>query len=1153
MRLTTVILIASLMQVSAATFGQRVTLKEKDTPLERVIEKLRKQTGYDFLIMDYKLITDAKKVNLDVKNVSLEEALESIFENQKLSYTIKDKSVAIKEKEPSFLDNLVAHFSAIDIRGKIIGENDQVLAGATVKVKGTNRVTKSNEKGEFYLANVDEDAMLEISYVGFKTLEIQVQGAVMPLEIKLNVATGELEEVNVTYSTGYQNIPKERATGSFVQIDNKTYNEQVGANFLNRLPAIANSVNVFPARNRPNQIAVRGLSTISGPKQPLIVVDNFPYEGDLNNINPNDIESIDILRDAAAASIWGARAGNGVIVVNTKKGKLNEKTRVEFGANLTSTLKPDLFYSKSIATSDFIDVEKYLFDNGYYDYELNNRNWGFQTDVVDILEKKRKSLIDPDDADRQINVLRGYDVRRDYEKYMYQNGIDQQYSIGLRGGSKSMVWSLSGGIDKGIDELAAKSDRYNFRLEQLYKPIDQLQLFFGVDYANTHDKNGKTEYGAGPFSGGVIPYGRFIADDGSQIPFTTYRRGYLDTLGNGRLLDWKYYPLEDYKHATRKTDLQSVIAKIGLNYRILKGFNFDVKYLLEKQHSKLNLLNDQESFFTRDMINFNSNINRNAGVVNRAVPLGSILDLTTTELRNQNLRAQVNVDQNWGHNSINAIAGVEMRDVQSESSLNRSYGYDKDLLTSKPVDYINSYPLVDPFFGSGTVPFISVYNRLQNRYVSLFTNIAYNYGNRYTASFSARRDASNIFGAETNEKWSPLWSAGLAWNISGEGFYKSQLVPYLKLRATYGFNGNVSPTLSSVTTIRYATASIYTSGPTARISNFKNSDLTWEKVGMLNLGLDFRAGWNVLEGSIEYFQKNAKDLYGPAVVDRTLGLATPTIQKNVANLRGQGVDVILTSHNIKRQIKWSSMLNFSYYNDKVTSYYNSDERADSYVFGGQPHEGYPLNSVFSFKWAGLDPLTGDPRGYLNGKPSKNYTALQGDSATIKDLSFHGSAIPVFFGSLGNTLSYKNLSLSVKLTYQLGYYFMRQSIDYGALISQRIGHADFVQRWQTPGDELKTNVPSMQYPVNYNREYFYNNSDVLATKGDHIRLQYINLSYTLERARNPKMPFSTLRVFVVGNELGLLWKANKQGIDPRAIYDGQLPASKNFSIGFNANF
>jgi TonB-linked SusC/RagA family outer membrane protein len=1153
MRLTTVILIASLMQVSASSLAQKITLSKNNGQLQSVLKEIRIQSGYNFIITDV-LLKKANPVSIKVRNMELEQVLSAIFEHQPLSYEVNDKTVVIKEREPSFLDKIKSVFADIDVRGRVIDQEGKALVGASIQVKGKSQVYKSNENGEFNIPNVADDAVLVIRYVGYKALEIPVKGTAMPLEIKLNLQAGELEEVNVVYSTGYQNIPKERATGSFVQIDNKIFNEQVGANFLKRLPAIANSVNIFPARNRPNQISVRGLSSIGGPKQPLIVVDNFPYEGDLNNINPNDIESIDILRDAAAASIWGARAGNGVIVVNTKKGKFNEKTMIEFGANLTTTLKPDLFYLKPIATSDFIDVEKYLFDKGYYDYELDNRSWGFQTDVVDILEKKRKSLIDPDEADQQINVLRGYDVRRDYEKYMYQNGINQQYSMGLRGGAKAMTWSLSGGIDKSANELAAKSDRYNFRLEQLYKPIDHLQLSFGVDYTNTKNQNGKIAYGEIPSSGGgIIPYGKFMTDDGSQIPFTTYRRGYLDTLGNGRLLDWKYYPLEDYMHATRKTDLQSVIAKIGLNYRILKGFNFDVKYLLEKQHSKSDLLNDQESFFTRDLINLNSSINRNTGVVNRPVPLGSIFDLTTTELRNQNLRGQFNVDQTLGHSTINAIGGLELRDVQSESLLNRTYGYDKDLLTSKPVDYINSYPLVDPFFGSGTVPFISVSNRLQNRYVSLFTNIAYNYSNRYTASFSARRDASNIFGAETNEKWSPLWSAGLAWNISGEGFYKSKLVPYLKLRATYGFNGNVSPTLSSVTTIRYSTASIYTSGPTARISNFKNSDLTWEKVGMLNFGLDFRAGGSILEGSIEYFMKNAKDLYGPAVVDRTLGLATPTIQKNVANLRGQGVDVMLTSRNINRRLKWSSMLNFSYYNDKVTSYYNSDERADSYVFGGQPHEGYPLNSVFSFKWAGLDPLTGDPRGYLNGKPSKNYTALQGDSATIKDLSFHGSAIPVFFGSLGNTFSYKNISLSVMVTYQLGYYFMRQSIDYGSLINQRIGHADFAQRWQTPGDELKTNVPSMQYPANYNREYFYNNSDVLATKGDHIRLQYINLSYTLERARNPKMPFSALRVFVVGNELGLLWKANKQGIDPRAIYDGQLPASKNFSIGFNANF
>jgi hypothetical protein len=292
------------MQVSAATFAQKLTYSKEGATLEQIFKEIRKQTGYNVVYSSTQL-DDSKRLDVDFKNTGLTAVLDQLKENQGLVYSIDDKNISIKEKEPSFLDNLVARFSAIDIRGKIIGENDQVLVGATVRVKGTNRITKSDEKGEFYLANVEDDAVLEISYIGFKALEISVKGAVMPLEIKLNVATGELEEVKVLVNTGYQTLPKERATGAFTVIDNKTLNQQVGTNILNRLNGVTSGLSFNTGKRFNNSrdktgISIRGLSTINGPLDPLIVLDDFIYEGDVSNINPNDIESVSILKDAAA-------------------------------------------------------------------------------------------------------------------------------------------------------------------------------------------------------------------------------------------------------------------------------------------------------------------------------------------------------------------------------------------------------------------------------------------------------------------------------------------------------------------------------------------------------------------------------------------------------------------------------------------------------------------------------------------------------------------------------------------------------------------------------------------------------------------------------------------------------------------------------------
>jgi hypothetical protein len=212
---------------------------------------------------------------------------------------------------------------------------------------------------------------------------------------------------------------------------------------------------------------------------------------------------------------------------------------------------------------------------------------------------------------------------------------------------------------------------------------------------------------------------------------------------------------------------------------------------------------------------------------------------------------------------------------------------------------------------------------------------------------------------------------------------------------------------------------------------------------------------------------------------------------------------------------------------------------------------YPRFPVFSFKSAGLDPLTGNPRGYINGKPSSNYSALIYDSASIKDLNYHGPAIPKYYGSIGNTLSYKNISLTFRVMYQFGHYFVRNSIDYGALFAQGQGHEDYAARWQKPGDEKITTIPSMIYPDDFYRNFFYSFSESLVTKADNIRLQYINAGYTLTRNSCKWLPFNTMKVSFAANNLGLIWTANKYGIDPQ-FPQPQLPPTRNYTIGIQAN-
>jgi hypothetical protein len=506
---------------------------------------------------------------------------------------------------------------------------------------------------------------------------------------------------------------------------------------------------------------------------------------------------------------------------------------------------------------------------------------------------------------------------------------------------------------------------------------------------------------------------------------------------------------------------------------------------------------------------------------------------------------------------VSAIAGAELRNATTSSNVNRLYGYNSDLSIFQNVDYTTQYPN----YVNGNYDFIpgnTDVDKQQTRYVSEFANIAYSYNSKYTVSLSGRRDASNLFGVNINNDWNPFWSAGASWNISEEPFYKVDFLPYLKLRATYGSSGNIDPGMVAATTISYAGTNPFTKTPFAYFQNYYNPDLKWETSKMLNIGLDFRAMANRISGSVEYYQKRGSDLFGTAILDYTGGISSQVI-KNVADMKGNGVDLELHSLNLTGAFKWSTTLNFSIYHDQVTQYYLNSLQGSNFItsntnvtISGLP--GKPVYSVFAYKSAGLDPQTGDPRGYINGQVSEDYNALTGTGTQVGDLRYFGSALPTKFGSFINNFNYMNFGLDIGIVYKFGYYFRRNSINYSNLYEFWQGDPDYAKRWQKPGDELKTNVPSMVYPEDNNRDNFYSGSDVLVDKGDNIRLQFVNLSYDFSKFLKKNPPIKTLQLYLNVSNLGLIWAANKDHIDPdyyNSLYSTKPP--KTFTLGVRASF
>lgn len=1047
-----------------------------------------------------------------------------------------------------FLAPFLATAQEKEIKGRVIDSDGAAIAGASVLNLRSLESFFADDNGEFRVSKVQMFDSLEIRAVGYEVKRIVITEFATKIIVVERDYTS-LEDVKV--ETGYFQIPKVRSTGSFSTISAEKLNEQVGATILDRLPYIASGVTKGTERiNSLVGLMVRGLSTATLTiSKPLIVVDNFPYEGDIDNLNPNDVESITVLKDAAAASIWGAQAGNGVIVIATKKGKFNQRPKVEANFNITTALEPNLYRLPLMSPSETVDFEIFLFSNRYNFIDTLRSNRPAFSPVYEILFARRNGKVSAADSAAAIDRFRSGDILAEYRKYMYRPSLNRQVAASLTGGSKINSWSFSMGGDMNIGNLHEKTQRVTFVVNNTFKPIESLQITTSIMYANNLSESGRPGYGSINYSRGQLPlYTRFADEDGNEIPvYKTFRKTLVDTLGQGLLLDYKYYPLSDYKHETRRNNLEDINANLGVKWQIRKWLGVDLNYRRQHQVSNSIHQRDSESYYTRELINAFTIINYSNNTVNYIIPPGSIVGRGASRILAQDFRSQLSLSHIFSNQSLNALLGFHASDLLSRSESYTVYGFDPELSTTGAVDYVNTYPHI--ITGSSTrisgSPSLSVSNRRQ---ASLYSNVSYSIFNRYHVTASARRDASNLFGVSINDRWSPLWSVGVKWDASKESFFKLKLFDYLNARVTYGKQGNVDPSKVALTTISYSTLNTLTQTPTARISNYANPNLGWERVDMLNFGIDFSFWSGRVSGSLEHYQKFITDLYRGIQIDPTTGIDQNTIV-NAGSMRAHGWEVQLSVVPVNKTFKWRVNLIANMNREKITNIKNLPGLGESIsgIPGGGfgTYNGYSMFAYFAYRWGGLDPQTGNPRGYLNGDLSTNYNQLTTTGTKVEDLVYIGRQLPTWSGSISQTFSWRTLSLVANITYDLQYYFKRPGVNYSSMFSGVPGHSDYSKRWQSPGDELWTDVPSLIYPLNSARETFYQASEIFAEKGDHVRLNYIQLSYRMTPTALEKAPFKSVGLFANVNNLGIIWRANKKGLDPNYL---NLPPQKSYSIG-----
>lgn len=555
------------------------------------------------------------------------------------------------------------------VSGIIVDEKGETLIGVTVAVKNGKNMCLTDAEGHFNIWLNSNESTLVISYIGMKTMEVAAlhDG---PLKIVMKVDDNPLNEVIVT---GYQTLSRERTTGSFNVVTADKLKDKLQTNIINRLEGMVPGL-VF----QNGEYYLRGMSTLRGGptrNEPLLVVDGLPFEGNISSINPSVVKNITFLKDAAAASIYGARAANGVIVITTIDGKGNGKTSVQYDASIKFTPAPNMSGLHRLNSRELVDLQKdgFKYDPGQYAY-LDPRER--VNPVLELLYKNRAGMIDNNELEKGLEVYRNLDNRKELEDFYTKTGVRHQHNISILGGNWANRYAVSLNYDgNSYNARYLSSERYGFSLRDNIGFFRWLNADLSVTGSFSRDKG---DTGMGQFTDIYHNYPSYTMlrdKDGTPINFPKYKSDYeLERLKELGLMDESFNPITNRKEENFITKDQYYKIQLGLNFKIAKGLNFDIRFQTENTVSKTTEFHSAESYYVRNMINDAAQYNTMRKTLTLNVPKGSQMGEYRSEMSAYTLRAQLNFSKEFGKNSITAIAGGERRQKKVYRNLYLLYG-----------------------------------------------------------------------------------------------------------------------------------------------------------------------------------------------------------------------------------------------------------------------------------------------------------------------------------------------------------------------------------------------------------------------------------------------------------------------------------------------
>lgn len=1191
MKLSTIIILACCLQISAKTFSQTITYTSRSTSLPSIFKAIKQQTGY--VVFYDQNIVDQRSIAIEATNEPLEVFIRKALKGTALAYAIQDKTIVISRKGSmvQVMDDIQqAAAYPQPIIGRLVDDFGHPIGHATVTLQPLGKTTVTTNEGAFSFSQVPPGKyILTVTHVAYNKVEKHVKMGTDVLEVTITatMAQQQLSGVEVAPSTGYQTIDRTKATGSYTVITAKEIEANPSVNLAERLEGRVPGVHFNLANN---SIQIRGDNNFNaGSSSPLIVIDGFPaIEQNLSNypggplgganapsgkagvpvtnntilsiFNPANIQSITFLKDAAAASIWGARAANGVIVIETKKGQKG-RTVINVNSTLTLASAPDMDNINMMSSRQYVDYEKELFNDGYYkDYGYYPRNSPYSEAVQDLLDQQ-SGRITQQQLDDKLNVLSNRNNIGQIKKYLLQQAMTQQYNLSLSGGSDNSSYYIAGNYTSNKPVFKENtSSTYNILANLTNDFFDKKVTFqtgINVDYGD-RQVNSAAQEALSPGLTGLRPYEMLVDANGNYLNRAVdYTPRAIDSLTKVGYIPWYYNSGNQLQssnvfHSTATRFTEQIRAKIT-PWLTLQGSGMYQRNLYDGYN-----LQKVNSYNVLSLINTGTTFKN--GKPTYGVPYGDILYTSHTWSNDYSLRGQFNIDKAWKANKhhVSMIGGSEIRQSMATGYNQAHYGFNEDTYSAVPVNPTGTYTTIWGYQGSIGAQSTSLATT-KARYLSYFSNASYSFLNKYFVSGSLRFDDHNLVGVERRKRATPLWSGGLRWNAKEEHFMSGvKWLDNLAVRGSIGTGGNIPGTATP-----FAIVSTINPNPPSQplqgtsVINPANRDLTWATTRTLNFGIDASLFKNHLYVTADIYSKHTSGLIWNLPVNGTYGWSS--LAYNAANLNGHGVELNLTGILIRNR-NWTltSNFNFTYSASKVTDDFFQNTATEA-TASAVITKGYPVDNLFLYRWAGLD-----NQGQSQIYDAQHKIISSNDDSELKpeDRVYAGRTTPAYFGGFSAELRYKQFTINATTVYNMGYKVLRQDISnsyypsFGNIGNFLPSSKLFATRWQKPGDEAHTNVPGIEYSsLTSENRYMYSTANVI--DGGNIRLQMVGLTYSLPSAVMNHLRFARMVSFrVSADNLGLIWRANKDHIDPDYMFAGSYtawPPVKNYAFNLNVTF